>query len=65
MADMATTEERRLQLETLWRTDRGEFLAEYRRVVNEPPGYTAALSVPSMIDRILECELMEARRPSK
>jgi hypothetical protein len=56
---MASTEIRRAQLKTLWRENRGDFLAEYRRVVGEPPGSSTAMSVASMIDRILEREAAE------
>jgi hypothetical protein len=58
---LASTDARRLQLETLWRSDRGDFLAEYRRVVGESPGSSAALSKVSMIDRIIERESSEER----
>jgi hypothetical protein len=57
---MAITDARRLQLETLWRSDRGDFLAEYRRVVGGPPE-GPGLSLASMIDRILERESSDGR----
>ena len=60
-ARMASTDARRAQLETLWRESRGDFLAEYRRVVGESPGSSAAMSLPSMIDRIVEREATEGR----
>ena len=56
---MATNEARRLQLKTLWRSDRGDFMAEYRRVVGESPGSSTAMSLASMIDRIIEREPSE------
>jgi hypothetical protein len=56
MVNMATTDARRIQLAMLWRSDRGEFLAEYRRIVGDAPGSSAAMSLTSMIDRILEHE---------
>ena len=58
MASMGTTDARRIQLETLWRSDRGDFLAEYRRIVGEPPN-SPGMSRASMIDRIIECETAE------
>ena len=57
---VATSETRRLQLKTLWRSDRGDFLAEYRRVVGGPPN-GPGLSLSSMIDRIIERESSEGR----
>jgi hypothetical protein len=51
--------ERRLPLETLWRSDRGDFLAEYRRVVGESPGSSSGISVAAMIDRIIDREASE------
>jgi hypothetical protein len=62
MTGMKTFEARRLQLETLWRTNRGDFLAEYRRVVGAPPGSGGRpMSMASMIDRIIEREASEGR----
>jgi len=59
---MSKIDARRLQLETLWRTDRGAFLAEYRRVIGEPPGSGGGpVSMASMIDRIIEREASEGR----
>jgi hypothetical protein len=59
---MPLIDERRLQLETLWRTDRGAFLAEYRRVVGESPGSGGSrMSLKAMIARIIEREASEGR----
>jgi hypothetical protein len=55
---MATVDARRLQLKTLWRSDRGDFMAEYRRVVGGPPD-GPGVSLSSMIDRIIERESSE------
>jgi hypothetical protein len=60
IASMTTVDARRSQLETLWRTDRGDFLAEYRRVVGGPPD-GPGMSPASMIDRIIERESSEGR----
>jgi len=59
-AIMGIIEARRIQLETLWREDRGDFLVEYRRVVGEPPG-GPGVTLVSMIDRIIEREASEGR----
>ena len=55
---MATNEVRRLQRNSLRRSDRGDFMAEYRRVVGESPD-GPGMSLPSMIDRIIERESSE------
>jgi hypothetical protein len=59
MSNMATTDARRIQLAMLWRSDRGDFLAEYRRIVGDSPGSASAMSLTSMIDRIIEREATE------
>ena len=58
---IGTIDERRLQLEMLWRNNRGDFLAEYRRVVGETAGVSGRISVKAMIDRIIEREASEGR----
>jgi len=60
MESMGTIDERRLQVETLWRSERGDFLAEYRCVVGETPN-EPGMSMASMIDRIIEREASEGR----
>jgi hypothetical protein len=63
MASMSKIDARRLQLETLWRTDRSPFLAEYRRVIGEPPGSGGSpMSMASMIDRIIAHEAKVGRQ---
>ena len=57
---MDTSEARRLQLKALWRSDRGDFMAEYRRVVGGPPD-GPGLSLSLMIDRIIERESSAGR----
>jgi hypothetical protein len=57
---MTTSEARRLQLKAMWRSDRGDFMAEYRRVVGGPPN-GRGLSLSSMIDRIIERESSEGQ----
>ena len=59
---MSKIDARRLQLETLWRTNRADFLAEYRRVLGEPPGSSAPMSMASMIDRIIAHEAKVGRQ---
>jgi hypothetical protein len=57
---MTKSEARRLQLKALWRSERGDFMAEYRRVVGGPPN-GPGLSLLSMIDRIIERESSDGR----
>jgi hypothetical protein len=52
---MPSIEARRLQLETLWRTNRSAFLDEYRRVVGAPPD-GPGMSMATMIEKIIQRE---------
>jgi hypothetical protein len=49
---------RKAELEALWRTARGDFLEEYKRVVGMPPGSisSAGMTVALMIEQILARE---------
>jgi hypothetical protein len=50
--------QRKSELEALWRTARGDFLEEYKRVVGMPPGSVSSngMTVVLMIEQILDRE---------
>ena len=58
---MNPVDERKRVLKALWLLDRGEFLAQYRRITGESAGFAAPMSLASMIARILERETAKGR----
>jgi hypothetical protein len=55
-----TIEQRRAQLEQLWRDNRYEFLSEYRRIVGQPVN-DPTMSLRAVIGFILDREMAEGR----
>jgi len=58
MPTIGIIDERRAQLESLWRDNRNEFLAMYCRVVGQPPN-DPTMSLRAIIERIIEREASE------